>query len=487
MLVTAIIVEICAIFAFLFVVRKTFFLPSPTSTSVGRSGLQQKIVLPLSHKIHLPAKSSPTLTKTLAYGAFLLTILLYASFALVAHDALGRLDAVLFTAMQMVMLVPCACFLLIKWRSLLTQAVFFRGLVLGGTLASALLLLTYSFKSAGIMETTIFMSLNGLVATGISVFIFRQRLSMYTRMACVCSLVGIVLIWLTAFQHWQGNFTAFVGGSLMTLSAFLVERLLIPVTLRQEKMLWPILGVQMVTMAIGASLLALCFGEWETLSALRLQDFPVMVYTSIGTILLPLILTAKAQRYVSAVTIAFLSILEPLFTCGFAVILGEHLSALASLGGLVILVGVVLQAVAGVRSDQAPSVGREALGDVDRVSVSEVSAPHGKPDLPVVYQQRQVKLGKRARSLIYLLASYPQGADLPTIQRRTHASRTVLHQELMLLRELGYVFLQDGRRYLLHPSLLPPRSVQQFSEPQVSQQPAEQIVAPVFYRAELPA
>src|SRR5881394_1745738 len=101
MLVTAIIIEIVAISAFIFVARKTFWLPSPVPV---QAALQRKTTIPLLVILsgNLRKRSHP---KALAYGAFGLVILLYSSFALAAHDALGRLDAVIFIALQMVLLV----------------------------------------------------------------------------------------------------------------------------------------------------------------------------------------------------------------------------------------------------------------------------------------------------------------------------------------------------------------------------------------------
>jgi hypothetical protein len=134
-------------------------------------------------------------------------------------------------------------------------------------------------------------------------------------------------------------------------------------------------------------------------------------------------------------------------------LVGEQMSSTAALGGFVILVGVVLQAIAGAKSDQTVSPSgnvlkaRDATSGVGRVKVSEVRAPHTRP-------AHQAQLGKRAQSLVYLLARFPQGADLPTIQRLTGASRPTLHHELMRLRKLGYIVLAD-RCYVLYPSLIP--------------------------------
>jgi drug/metabolite transporter (DMT)-like permease len=443
-----------------------------------------QVVIPSLNLSRLWTAPPASLTKLLAYGAFLLVSLLYASFSMVAKDSLERIDAIIFTALQMALLVPFACFFLLKWRRLLTQQILIHGALLGGCLSAALLCLTWSFKSTGITETTIFMSLNGLIATCIAVFVFRQSLSRYTWIACGCSFAGILLIWSVSHQGWQGNFTAFVGGSLMTIFAFLVERLFVPQVKLQPKVMWPIFGVLLLTMAGASLVLAFCFGNWQTLRLLQSHDILVLLYTSVGTTLVPLILTAKAQRHVNAVTVAFLAILEPLTAASFAFLTGERLSTLAYIGGFIILIAVVLQALAGTIPNKQRPASLPATAPVTQASSSL---------LRIVKRPTKPALGKRARILIDLLARAHDGADLYLLQRWTGASLPDLHHQLQLLQRKGYVVRDaEQRRYLLHSAYLPHSGIRQkvtpiFASMEVGNEKSGDHLsaAPVFYRVEV--
>ena len=101
-------------------------------------------------------------------------------------------------------------------------------------------------------------------------------------------------------------------------------------------------------MALTTLVIALCFGQWQTIRFLVPSDLVALVYLSLATILLPCLIMLVTQRSISAVTVAFFSVVEPLAGASFAFFsAGERLPMLAYIGGGIVLVGIVLQVIAG--------------------------------------------------------------------------------------------------------------------------------------------
>jgi hypothetical protein len=92
-------------------------------------------------------------------------------------------------------------------------------------------------------------------------------------------------------------------------------------------------------------------GEWSCchLHFLVPSDLATLVYLSLATILLPCLIMLVTQRSISAITAAFFSVVEPLVGASFAFFsAGERLPILAYIGGGIVLVGIVLQVIAGM-------------------------------------------------------------------------------------------------------------------------------------------
>jgi drug/metabolite transporter (DMT)-like permease len=304
----------------------------------------------LLRKIALPVG----VMRLLAFGSFFLVNVLYASFSIVARETLVRVDPIVFTCFQMLLLVPFALFLLYWKRKQINLAVVIQGALLGGFLGASFLCIALALKMCGITQTTVFICLNGVMATLIAVFVLRQRVVPASWGACLCALIGALILWRVTAQDWQGNITAFVGGSFATVYAFLVESLLHGQQRERTLPIWPVFGVQFLTMATLTVLTALCFGNWQSLRVMVPSDLVILVYTSVGTILVPVLLENIMQRYVSAMTVSYLAVLEPLVSATFAFfIAGERLAPLAYTGAGMILIGVILQATANAGTSAA--------------------------------------------------------------------------------------------------------------------------------------
>lgn len=290
----------------------------------------------------------------LAFGSFFLVNVLYASFSIVARGTLVRVDPLVFTCFQMLLLVPFALFLLYWKRKQVNRAVVMQGALLGEFLGASFLCIALALKMCGITQTTVFICLNGVMATLIAVCVLRQRVVPASWGACLCALIGALILWRVTAQDWQGNITAFVGGSFAMVYAFLVEYLLYSQQRERAQQVWPVFGVQLLTMAALTVLTALCFGNWQSLRVMVPSDLVILVYTSVGTILVPVLLETIMQRYVSAMTVSYLAVLEPLVSATFAFfIAGERLAPLAYIGAGMILIGVILQATANAGASAA--------------------------------------------------------------------------------------------------------------------------------------
>jgi drug/metabolite transporter (DMT)-like permease len=253
----------------------------------------------------------------------------------------------------MALLAPVGLVLFFRSRKQLYPESVYRGLQLGGFLSTGLLCFTLSLKDTGITEVMVFSTVNGVIATLIGWKVFGQRISTLTKWACLFALGGAGLVWYTSPANWQGDFTALVGGVCLTGYAFQVERLLAEVQ-QQKRAIRPVIGVQFLTTAFVTLVIALCFGQWKTVHLLIPSDLATLVYVSFATTLLPCFLMLAVQRSLSAITVAFFSVIEPLVGASFAFFsVGERLPMLAYIGGGIVLVGILLQVGGGTIRQEA--------------------------------------------------------------------------------------------------------------------------------------
>ncbi len=296
--------------------------------------------------------TAPRMRSLLAYGSLLLINVLYASFSLVSLSPLHRIDPVLFVCFQMVLLAPVGFVLLVRGRKHLHRKSVYQGLQLGGFLSADLLCYTIALKNTGLTEAMVFSTVNGVIATLVGWKVFGQRISPLTRWACLFALGGACLVWSTSPANWQGDFTALVGGMSLTGYAFQVERLLAEARQR-KRTIQSVMGVQFLTAAFVTLVIALCFGQWRTLHLLIPSDLVVLIYVSFVTTLLPCFLILLVQRSLSAITVAFFSVIEPLVGASFAFFSGERFPTLAYIGGGIVIVGILLQVGGGINRQTA--------------------------------------------------------------------------------------------------------------------------------------
>lgn len=275
---------------------------------------------------------------------------LAASFLLVASHVLIRLDPLVFLCGQMLSLLPVALVVLLRWRGALTRVIVLRGMLLGCFFALGVICLALAVRSLGITESAMLTCLEGVIATGIAWRMFRQHLTTYTWGACFLAVLGVVFFWVAATLPWQAAVVAFLGSLCFLTYTFLVERLVHRLPQKRQalfQVLWPIVGVQWLTMSVLTLVLALSFGRWQSLQVLVFgPDLAAMVYAGLGTVAVPSLLLLVLLQYTSAITAAFFAMVEALASAFFAlVVAGEHLPFLAYIGCACMLGSMLLQAL----------------------------------------------------------------------------------------------------------------------------------------------
>ncbi len=137
---------------------------------------------------------------------------------------------------------------------------------------------------------------------------------------------------------WRGMTIAFLGGLFFTCYVFLADHQ------KQEDLApWPLFGIELVTMAGWAMLIALLFGDWQSVHPSFPKDIWVILYIAGATTFLPTLITVLMQKYVSPVTVSFIYILEPILGAIVAnMYLHETLPLQGYFGGGLIVVGTII-------------------------------------------------------------------------------------------------------------------------------------------------
>jgi drug/metabolite transporter (DMT)-like permease len=284
--------------------------------------------------------------KTVARLSFLLITVLWGSYYAVAKDALGRIDPVIFTFLEALVLVPVGVVLIaLNWRDL-DKAIIRRGVILGSSLCLAMLTVTVAGKFTAATDTAFFPSLGGVVAALITGILLRRPLGKMVWVAGALSLVGtfIILAMSGSGVELRGDSIAFLGALLYTVYLFLVDHD------RQENnkgaseaTYWLILGIEHLTVAFGMTLIVLLFGDWQHFHPMFPKDLAILVYIATAATFVPAVLSTFMLRYVDPLEASFIFILEPVWGAVIAhLYLGETMPLLTYFGGAVILCGTII-------------------------------------------------------------------------------------------------------------------------------------------------
>ncbi len=277
--------------------------------------------------------------KVVACLLFLLNTFLFATYYSVSKEALGRIEPIVFSFCEMVTLLPAAVCILVITREDLNKTVIKRGVLLGSWLCLALFTIAIALKYTTATSTAFFPSLNGLLAAFIAWLIFQQPIGKVTWFAGLISVVGtVLLITNSSMGGWRGMLIAFLGGLFFTCYVFLADH-----QQQEDVAAWPLFGVELLTMAGWAMLIALLFGDWHAVHPSLPKDIWVILYIAVMTTFLPTMITVLAQKYISPVTVSFIYILEPILGAIVAnLYLHEMLPLQGYFGGCLVVVGTII-------------------------------------------------------------------------------------------------------------------------------------------------
>ncbi|HEY7418370.1 MAG TPA: DMT family transporter [Ktedonobacteraceae bacterium] len=277
--------------------------------------------------------------RIVAFFAFFLNTFLYATYYSVARGALARIDPVMFTFFVMIALVPVALIILACSWQRITKASIKSGALLGSCLGLGLFTLAVALKYNSATSTAFFPSLNGLLAAIFSWLILRQAIGKMTWFAGGISVVGaVLLISNSPMGGVRGALIAFIGGLFCTFYVFLADH-----EQRDQGTRWPLLGFELLTMALWAGMIALLFGDWQAVHPALMQDSFSVLYIAFGTTFLPILITVLLQNYIKPLTVSFIYILEPVLGAIVAYIyLHEMLPLYGYVGGGLVVLGATL-------------------------------------------------------------------------------------------------------------------------------------------------
>jgi drug/metabolite transporter (DMT)-like permease len=270
---------------------------------------------------------------------FFLNTLLFATYYSVSKEALGRIEPIVFSFFEMVVLAPVAlCILALTWKDV-TSTVIKRGVLLGSMLCLALFTIAIALKYTTATDTAFFPSLNGLLAALIAWLLLKQPVKKVTWFAGVISVIGtVLLISYSPMGGWRGTVIAFLGGVFFTCYVFLADH-----EQQDDVPPWPLFGVEMLTTAAWATLIALLFGDWQAVHPLFPKDTLIILYVAGATTFLPILITVLMQKYISPVTVSFIYILEPVSGAIIAnLYLHEILPLQGYIGGGLVIVGTLI-------------------------------------------------------------------------------------------------------------------------------------------------
>ncbi|MBV9688365.1 MAG: DMT family transporter [Ktedonobacteraceae bacterium] len=290
--------------------------------------------------------------KFFTFLLFLLNTLLFATSYSVSKEALGRIDPIVFTFFVLVALLPVALgILLLSWHSITRQAVK-SGFLLGSCLCLGLFMIYGSLKYNSATSTAFFPALNGFLAALLVWLFLHQPLSKSTWIAGPLSFAGALLIIASSpLGAVRGAVIAFGGSLFCTFYVFLADH-----EQRKDSTQWPLLGIELLTMAAWACLIVLVFGDWNAVHPALPKDIGVILYIGIACTFLPTLITVRVQKHISPITVAFIYVLEPVLSALVAFFyLHETLPLVGYLGGVLVVAGSFLHTLGNVKQLAHPS------------------------------------------------------------------------------------------------------------------------------------
>jgi drug/metabolite transporter (DMT)-like permease len=277
---------------------------------------------------------------------------LWATFYSVTKGALTRFDPIVFSFLEIASILPIALVIVILLRAEWSNVILKHGILLGCSLYLAVFTSTIALKFTTATNTAFYPSLNGLIATLITVLVLRKSVAASTWLAGLISAAGAFLLIYEAGMAiglW-GDIVALLGAVFYTIYIFVVDREAeVSLSARQ---LWLVFGIEIIVMGILAGGVSIFLGDWDFGRVRLPQDLSIVLYVGVATTFLPTAISILMQRYVEPITVAFLYVTEPIWSAIIAyVYLTERVSFKIYIGGFLIIVGAILHTIIQRRKD----------------------------------------------------------------------------------------------------------------------------------------
>ncbi|HYL42404.1 MAG TPA: DMT family transporter [Ktedonobacteraceae bacterium] len=217
--------------------------------------------------------------KRIAYPSFLFSLVLFATFYAASRSALGHMKPVDLIWWACLGLLPAGLTLLLggAYKHLDANALC-HGAPLGGCLCVMLFALATSLEFTSATETSYFPCLQAVFAAVLARILFKQRLSGWTWCASFIAFAGMLLM-IGVQVHasaWRGDLAAILAAFCYTVYIFLVDVYLIKTAMKRGRVIATV-GVQFLTLTLGASIIELLFGNWP-LAQLRWPNDGSIIY-----------------------------------------------------------------------------------------------------------------------------------------------------------------------------------------------------------------
>ena len=296
--------------------------------------------------------------KAVACLAFLLNAVLFGTYYAISKEVLGRIDPIVFSFFETIILLPVAICILILARRQITRALLKRGVLLGSSLCLAIFTIAIALKYTTATGTAFFPSLNGFLAAFLAWIFLRHPIGKTTWVAGLISVAGTaLLIFNSSMGGVRGMLIAFLGGLFFTGYVFLSDY-----EQKDEYSPWALFGVELLTTGLWASLVVLLFGDWNAFHPALPKDGLVILYVAGACTFLPTLIAVLMQKHVSPVTVSFIYILEPIFGAIVAAFyLHEMLPLNGYLGGVLVIIGASVHTWGSARQEKVEARG----GQVD--------------------------------------------------------------------------------------------------------------------------
>lgn len=282
--------------------------------------------------------------KRLAPFFFALNPILWASFYSIGRDALKSINPIVFATAEITVAALPGLFILIFLGSTLRWNLVRSGILLGSVLYSGVFASTWALNFTSATDTGFYPALNGVFATLIAWAFLRKPIDRVTWVAGIVSIIGVALLVYQASHDDQsliGEVIALAAALIYTVYIFTADR----ETEGDGSGLWLVFAVELVVMAVLSIALAAITGhltgaDWHEAARVR----TLIVYAGLATTFVPTAISIFFQRYANPVTVAYLYVLEPVWSALIALYwLSERISPLAYVGGGFIIAGSLIK------------------------------------------------------------------------------------------------------------------------------------------------